>query len=356
MATPVRKLPAGKKAVYDYTHIASLSYRQLRAMVTGPAEPGFIYKCYIERQKSIFGTTYSLCADLENGSGREMIVAKKLPGNRTSHFIFSIKGEDLDLKPEMRSKLYLGKLRALNDKDYILYDSGQLKGDDSPDTGTQNFDDFMMTYASAASNASTSASGGSLLPSDDGTSVKSPTATNSQSLYRKELCLIHYEYKKRPQNDERGLEVCIPNTLSDLHSFSDVFGVNGSITNGPPPSFAGCFDKIRNQLRQNELYGDLAFVMHEKKSKYDPLSSCLVDFKGRATTPSMKNFQLITSSAVRHESKATIRHEADDKEWLFQCGKVNDSCYNLDFKHPLSMFQAFAIAVARFDANLSGKM
>lgn len=31
------------------------------------------------------------------------------------------------------------------------------------------------------------------------------------------------------------------------------------------------------------------------QTRYDPLSSCLVDFKGRATAASVKNFQLMKS-------------------------------------------------------------
>ena len=43
-------------------------------------------------------------------------------------------------------------------------------------------------------------------------------------------------------------------------------------------------------------------------------------------------------------------------EWLLQLGKTTKDCYNMDYKAPFSMFQAFAIAVARFDANISGRL
>jgi hypothetical protein len=50
-----------------------------------------------------------------------------------------------------------------------------------------------------------------------------------------------------------------------------------------------------SQGQQNVLYGTSTFVMHERCSRYDPLSSCLVDFKSRASMASTKNFQLVKS-------------------------------------------------------------
>jgi len=44
----------------------------------------------------------------------------------SSHYIFSLKQEDLWLKREKRSRLYLGKLRKLSSSDYVLYDHGTL--------------------------------------------------------------------------------------------------------------------------------------------------------------------------------------------------------------------------------------
>ena len=36
-------------------------------------------------------------------------------------------------------------------------------------------------------------------------------------------------------------------------------------------------------------------VLHQRESKYDRLSSCLVDFKSRAVCASVKNFQIVQS-------------------------------------------------------------
>ena len=46
---------------------------------------------------------------------------------------------------------------------------------------------------------------------------------------------------------------------------------------------------------QNTVYSDRVGVLHQRESKYDRLSSCLVDFKSRAVCASVKNFQIVQS-------------------------------------------------------------
>jgi hypothetical protein len=36
---------------------------------------------------------------------------------------------------------------------------------------------------------------------------------------------------------------------------------------------------------------------------------------------------------------------------LLQMGRVGRDCFNMDLQHPLSIFQAFAICVSRFDTK-----
>ena len=151
-----------------------------------------MYRCYIEREKTLFGASYSLCADLENGSGRELIVCKKLGSNRTSHYVFSLKNEDLSRKPEQRSKLYLGKLRQTDDGTYVLYDAGACKAEKEDDSGVA-YDEKMFTSASMDSATC---------------SVSNAAAKATDTAYRKELCVVHYSSTKRPQkDDERACQV-----------------------------------------------------------------------------------------------------------------------------------------------------
>lgn len=99
-------------------------------------------------------------------------------------------------------------------------------------------------------------------------------------------------------------------------------------------------------------------------SRYDPLSSCLVDFKGRANVASVKNCQFVVSDPVNPSEKAGIisgqasavnnvltseqQSLADaDKNYILQLGKTTEDCFNMDYRYPLSLLQAFAICIAR---------
>ncbi len=103
--------------------------------------------------------------------------------------------------------------------------------------------------------------------------------------------------------------------------------------------------------------------MHQRESRYDALSSCLVDFKSRATMASVKNFQLIHSfpENPKHreyyfsggEGKLRGELDSDDvpRPVILLVGKIGKAHFNLDFMRPLSMLQAFGIFLSRVDTD-----
>lgn len=331
-----------KSGVFNFKPILHSTYRELRNFVMTPPPPGMVVRCYIEREKSL-APFFSLCADLEDGTGRELIVCKKVLRSMSSHYVFSLKSEDLYRKREKRSRLYLGKLRATNSSEYVLFDNGVMDkadgddGDDKDDDGSH----------------------------DDGPSGEAKDGRDNGSLYRQQMAVVHYNTKTRPVPENiRGMEVCIP-----VPSHSPRGGADGADTVQSGQSALSTkvaniqtpFQQIRDSGRQNELMANKYFVLHEKQSKYDPLSSCLVDFKGRANIASVKNFQLIESrpetgagSAIAARLRGGSANDDQDRVILLQMGKATDHCFNLDFRAPLTMMQAFSIAIARFDAKLKG--
>jgi hypothetical protein len=125
--------PVGKLDTFKFNNILRATYRELKTFVTQPCDPGVVVRCYIERNRSgsnMLAPVYSLCADLENGTGREIMSCKKVFKSRSPHYVFSLKSEDLYMKREQRSKLFLGKLRGVGPKEYVLYDDGMY---DAPD-------------------------------------------------------------------------------------------------------------------------------------------------------------------------------------------------------------------------------
>lgn len=83
-----------KPTIFNFSPILKVTYRELRAFVLSSAQPGVVVRCYIERDRAgmnVFSPVYSLCADLEDGTGRELLACRKVLQSRSSHYVFSLK-------------------------------------------------------------------------------------------------------------------------------------------------------------------------------------------------------------------------------------------------------------------------
>eukprot|EP01042_Synura_sphagnicola_P006020 gene6020-7680_t len=372
-STATRK--TGGQAVFNFQPVLKSTYRELRHFVLSPCQPGVIVRCYIERNRSgskMLAPFYSLCADLEDGTGRELAVCRKVLQSRTSHYVFSLKSEDLWRRRDQRSRLYLGKLRAVGHGEYVLYDNGICAAPDEDESLLEEIEE-MQNGGPLRADAAKTRIARKREPARAAEAKNSGAKSSDDvSLYRREMAVIKFNAMNRPAPQcVRGLEVCIPAVPSPTAlaeakpastSTTTAAGVSMTSHIVAQPSIFNLekpFKKIRDLGRQNDLYGKTCTVLHEKTSRYDPLSACLVEFKGRAHMASIKNFQLVVSDAQAHFGlPSPSTHEqmmrADgDKDFVFMMGKTTEDCFNMDFKYPLSLFQAFAVAVARFDAKLS---
>ena len=70
----------------------------------------------------------------------------------------------------------------------------------------------------------------------------------------------------------------------------------------------------------------------------EKISAYVLDFKGRATCSSVKNFILVKS-------------ENEKREYIL-FGKVGKDVFNLDVRHPFSIFQAVALGISSFEKKL----
>ena len=368
---PPSRLPTvpNTPEMFTFRPILKATYRELRNFVLSPVEPGMVVRCYIERNRSggnMMSPFYSFCADLEDGTGRELMVCKKVFYSMQSHHIFSLKGEDLYRKREQRSRLYLGKLRGNSEKtNFVLYDNGNIAVEDkqssySPGSG-EDPDYHPQTYMPGAVDVAEVAA--------EAKDAKPVNRDDAASLYRKELCVINYESSKRPApKGVRGSEIAIPSTFLNANTQAynksmDTYKAEAKSpgksssnlpTNTVPPvstdGISEPFGRCRAAGMQNVKQTKHVFVMHERTSKYDPLSACLVEYKARANVASTKNCQLIESSPMENSENQAAEYE---KPFLLQMGKTTDDCFNIDVKYPLSLLQAFAICITRFETKLN---
>jgi hypothetical protein len=72
-----------------------------------------------------------------------------------------------------------------------------------------------------------------------------------------------------------------------------------------------------------------------------------LNFGGRVTLPSVKNFQLVKMSRVIEENMNVDIPNLDDV--MLQFGRVSEDDFHLDFRAPMTAFQAMGIVLAQFN-------
>ncbi|KAL6572727.1 Tubby-like F-box protein 5 [Orobanche minor] len=79
---------------------------------------------------------------------------------------------------------------------------------------------------------------------------------------------------------------------------------------------------------------------------HEQLQCWCLNFRGRVTVASVKNFQLV---AAVHPSQSIPASEQD--KVILQFGKIGKDIFTMDYQYPLSAFQAFAICLSTFDTK-----
>ncbi|MFS7919447.1 putative transcription factor TUBBY family [Helianthus anomalus] len=105
----------------------------------------------------------------------------------------------------------------------------------------------------------------------------------------------------------------------------------------------------------------LPLVLKNKAPRWHEQLQCwCLNFKGRVTIASVKNFQLIATqqpptapppppAAGGTSQPAQPEHD----KVILQFGKVGKDMFTMDYRYPLSAFQAFAICLSSFDTKLA---
>ncbi|MQL87634.1 hypothetical protein Taro_020191, partial [Colocasia esculenta] len=90
-------------------------------------------------------------------------------------------------------------------------------------------------------------------------------------------------------------------------------------------------------------------VLRNKAPRWHEHLQCwCLNFHGRVTVASVKNFQLVATADPSQPGGL-----GDEDTVLLQFGKVGDDLFTMDYRHPLSAFQAFAICLTSFGTKLA---
>ena len=108
-------------------------------------------------------------------------------------------------------------------------------------------------------------------------------------------------------------------------------------------------DGMAERMQDAARAGDLLLMVNREPSWNDDLGAYVLNFDGRVTQPSVKNFQLVEAAGG---AAAGAAGGAGLPRVLLLFGRVDRDRFTLDFQGPLSPLQAFAIALTSLDYKL----
>lgn len=263
--------------------LSKLDFSDMRIFLTSPIPKGVIFQCYILRnKKGLKNKLYPTYESYMSGEGeRFLMAARKRTKNKTSNYLISMDKNE----QEKESPGYIGKVRSnFVGTEFVGYDRGC------------NPAELGGVEGLAASSASAAA-------------------------VRQELCAVFYESNILGSKGPRKMTAVIPTVRPD-----------GARAIWKPMSpDAG----VAVAYKRNPNGVEFMTLVNKTPKWNDVASAYVLNFNGRVTQASVKNFQLI--------------HLDDPETVLLQFGRIGKDTFTMDMQWPLTPMQAFSIALTSFD-------
>ncbi|GAA55877.1 tubby-related protein 3 [Clonorchis sinensis] len=289
------------------------SIDNLEDFVLQPAPKGITVRCRITRDKhgvdrGIFPTYY---VHLERDDRKFfLLAARRRKRSATSNYVISCDATDLS----RRADSFAGKLRSnFLGTQFVIY--GDSAGIGCGVVGKRSKrPDLALGNRSRASLRSTESS-------FEFTDDSSWTGTTDDL---RELAAIIYDTNVLGFKGPRKMTILIPQL--DSNGQRRQFG-------GDPPS-KSLIEVWKQHCTHNLL------ELHNKNPVWnEDTQSYVLNFYGRVTQASVKNFQII--------------HESDLNYIIMQFGRVAEDEFTMDYSYPMCALQAFGIALSSFDSKLA---
>ncbi|XP_078144215.1 tubby-related protein 1 [Centroberyx gerrardi] len=274
-----KKKRKGKKGKKDEERPTSpeIEINNLEEFVLQPAPEGVTVRCKVTRDKRGVDRGFfpMYFLHLDNEKKVFLLAGRKRKKSTTSNYLISIDATDLSRGGEH----FVGKLRSnLLGTKFTVFDSGL-----NPDRALRDL-----------SNA------------------------------RQELAAVIYETNVLGLKGPRRMTVVIPGMDED----SKRVPIRARNDND------GLLMRYQNRQMENLI------ELHNKPPVWnDDTASYALNFNGRVTQASVKNFQIV--------------HSKDHSYIVMQFGRVADDLFTLDYKYPMCAVQAFALALSSFDGKLA---
>ncbi|CAL5061149.1 unnamed protein product [Urochloa decumbens] len=114
------------------------------------------------------------------------------------------------------------------------------------------------------------------------------------------------------------------------------------------PFFGPKSGQVDNSGAQLATENESKVALKNKSPRWHEQLQCwCLNFHGRVTVASVKNFQLVASGVTT----PTPSNQEDD-DVILQFGKIGKDLFSMDYRYPISAFQAFAICLSSFDTKI----
>ncbi|KAL0101511.1 hypothetical protein PUN28_018971 [Cardiocondyla obscurior] len=253
----------------------------IEQFVLQPANKKMHYKCRITRDRKGMDRglypTYFLHLERDYGKKIFLLAGRKRKKSATSNYLISTDPTDLSRGGES----YVGKLRSnLLGTQFTIYDNGySLMKDDKRD---ERFNP------------------------------------------RQELAAVIYDTNVLGFKGPRKMTVIIPGMTPDQKRVEICPRIES--------------ETLLERWKSKQM--DNLIELHNKTPVWnDDTQSYVLNFHGRVTQASVKNFQVV--------------HDSDVDYVVMQFGRVAEDTFTMDYRFPLCTVQAFAIALSSFDSKLA---
>lgn len=287
-----------------------------------PGPRDSLLQCYIKRNRS--NQTYYLYLGLNqasNDDGKFLLAARKCRRPTCTDYIISLNGDDVS----KGSSTYIGKLRSnfLGTK-FTIYDA------QPPNAG-----------------AKVTKSRSTRLINMKQVSPRAPAGNYPVAHISYELNVLGSRGPRRMQCVMDAIPVTsiepggvAPTQTEFLHRNLDT---------SPSLSFFRSKSTHSESFQSGPLSAskDGMLVLRNKSPRWHEQLQCwCLNFNGRVTVASVKNFQLVASP----ENGVTGQ---ENENVIIQFGKVGKDVFTMDYQYPISAFQAFAICLSSFDTKIA---
>jgi len=261
---------------------AVIDTSDLRAFLMRPGPQGAMVQCYIQRRKTGLARLFPTYEIFLKDGDQFLLAARKRKKKKSSNYVISLDRDDLG----RHTGSFFGKLRSnFIGTEFTLYDKG---------VNPEKLDKSQL----------------------DGSHIQ----------VRQELGTILYKQNVLGSRGPRKMKVMVPSVNEQ--------GQRKVLR--PTTKDESMLERYKAAKNDHDVQ-----ILKNKQPKWnDQVGAYVLNFNGRVTRASVKNFQLCNMAR-------------DPDQVLMQFGRVGKDSFNMDFQYPLCALQAFGIALSSFDYKIA---